>query len=223
MVPLSVRRLVSEWRVAGSPPQSGIAWPRQRWSDRFPAHAAVLAVLPDLLSRPQLRQSCQDAADSPAAALRAFLTVMAWGYGRVGYGPFRVQRILASVPDPGRCLQVAAAELVRSGPTAAYALLGDNGVPRLPGLGPAFGTKYLHFCSPPGDQPALILDRLVATWLRVNTGIRLNQVRWSARTYERYLTAVSGWADELDVTGDELEACIFSVQAKAAGSQWAPG
>jgi hypothetical protein len=222
MVPQAVQRLIDKWRVAGSPAQSGIAWPRQRWSDQFPAHAAALAALPDLLSRPLLRQSCQDAADSPAAALTAFLTVMAWGYGRVGYGPFRVQRIVASVPDPGRCLQAAAATLVRSGPTAAYALLGDNGVPRLPGLGPAFGTKYLYFCSPPGNRPALILDRLVAAWLRANAGIRLNEVRWSARTYERYLAAMSGWAEEMAVTDDELEACIFSDQAKAAGGQWAP-
>lgn len=129
---------------------------------------------------------------------------------------------LASVPDPGRCLQAAAARLVRSGPAAAYAVMGDNGVPRLPGLGPAFGTNYLYFCSPPGNQPALILDRLVAAWLRVNTGIWLNEIRWSARTYERYLAAVSAWPEEMAVTDDELEACIFSDQAKAAGGQWAP-
>jgi hypothetical protein len=87
---------------------------------------------------------------------------MAWGYGRVGYGPFRVRRVLAPVPDPGERLQAAAGELARGGPTAAYALLGDSGVPRLPGPGPAFGTKFLYFCSPPGDRTALILDRLVA-------------------------------------------------------------
>jgi len=144
VVPSAVCRLVDEWRAAGSPPQVGIEWPRQRWVDQFPAHAQGLAALPGRLSRQLVRQACLDAAGTPAAALDAFIAVMAWGYGRVGYGPFRVRRVLASVPDPGERLQVAAGELARGGPAAAYALLGDGGVPRLPGLGPAFGTKFLY-------------------------------------------------------------------------------
>jgi hypothetical protein len=148
---------------------------------------------------------------------------MAWGYGRVGYGPFRVRRVLAPVPDPGERLQAAAGELARGGPTAAYALLGDSGVPRLPGPGPAFGTKFLYFCSPPGDRTALILDRLVAAWLRASTGLRLNEARWSAPTCQRYLEAMSRWAAETAVTADELEACIFLAQARGTGSQRAPG
>lgn len=70
-------------------------------------------------------------------------------------------------------------------------------------------------------RPALILDQLVAGWLKDNAGLRLNQLRWSARTYQRYLTAMSGWADELSVATDELEVCIFSAEARKAGGQWA--
>ena len=221
VVPSAVGRLVGEWRAAGSPPQDGIGWPRQRWMAQFPAHVPVLAALPDRLSRPLVRQACRNAAGTPAAALDAFIAVMAWGYGRVGYGPFRVRRVLASIPDSGERLQAAADELARGGPTAAYALLGDSGVPRLPGLGPAFGTKFLYFCSPPGDRTALILDRLVAAWLRTNTGLRLNEARWSAPTYQRYLEVMSRWAAETAVTADELEACIFQAQARGTGSQWA--
>jgi hypothetical protein len=223
VVPSAVGRLVAEWRAAGSPSQGGIEWPRQRWMAQFPGQVPVLAVLPDRLSRPLVRQACWDAAGTPAAALDAFIAVMAWGYGRVGYGPFRVRRVLASVPDPGERLQAAAGELARGGPAAAYALLGDRGVPRLPGLGPAFGTKFLYFCSPPGGRAALILDRLVAAWLRGNTGLRLNEARWSASAYQRYLEAMSGWAAETAVTADELEACIFQAQARGTGSQWAAG
>jgi hypothetical protein len=118
-------------------------------------------------------------------------------------------------------LQVAASELARCGPVKAYAQLGDNGVPRLPRLGPAFGTKFLYFCSPVGGRPALILDRLVAAWLRANTDLWLNEARWSVQTYERYLTAMFLWADEMAIAADELEACIFSKQAEVTGSQWA--
>ena len=114
------------------------------------------------------------------------------GTGGSGYGPYRVRRVLSSVPDPGARLQAAAGELARGGPTSAYALLGDSGVPRLPGLGPAFGTKFLFFCSPPTSPTALILDRLVAAWLRANTGLRLNETRWSVPAYQRYLETMSG-------------------------------
>jgi hypothetical protein len=223
VVPSAVGRLVVEWRAAGSSSQDGIEWPRQRWMDQFPAHVPVLAALPDQLSRELVRQACRDAAGTPAAALDAFIAVMAWGYGRVGYGPYRVRRVLASVPDPGERLQAAAGELARVGPAAAYVLLGDSGVPRLPGLGPAFGTKFLYFCSPPGGRTALILDRLVAAWLRANTGLRLNEARWSAPAYQRYLEAMSRWAAETAITAEELEACIFQAQARGTSSQWAPG
>lgn len=99
--------------------------------------------------------------------------------------------------------------------------LGDSGVPRLPGLGPAFGTKFLYFCSPPGDRTALILDSLVAAWLRTDTGLRLHEAHWSAPTYQRYLEVMSRWAAETAVTADELEACIFQAEARGTGSQWA--
>ena len=148
---------------------------------------------------------------------------MAWGYGGVGYGPFRVGRVLASVPDPGVRLQAAAAELTRGEPVNAYSLLGDGGVPALPGLGPAFGTKFLYFCPRPPGCTALILDRLVASWLRQNTSLQLNEARWSAATYQRYLMAMSHWAAETAVTPDNLETCIFLHQATDAGSQWSPG
>jgi len=51
--------------------------------------------------------------------------------------------------------------------------------------------------------------------------LALNEARWSVSTYAAYLDAMFGWADELGVAADELEACIFSEQAMLAGSQWA--
>lgn len=145
---------------------------------------------------------------------------MAWGYGRVGYGPHRVQRVLETTRDAGPILRCAADELASGGPVRAYVRLGDHGAARLPGLGPAFGTKFLYFCSPPGG-PALILDRLVAGWLSEHAGLRLNQIRWSASTYLRYLTAMSEWADEMALPADKVETCVFMAAAADTGSQWA--
>jgi hypothetical protein len=220
VIPHPLRRVVNDWRAAGSHSQDGIVWPRQRWTDRFPSHAAMFALLPDRLSRPVVRRACLGAADSPAAAENAFLAVMAWGYGNVGYGPFRVRRLIDASPGAGAQLQAAASKVADGTPVKAYELLGDTGASRLVGLGPAFGTKFLYFCSPTGRPPALILDRLVAAWLRGNTDLSLNETRWSVWTYERYLETMFAWADELGVAADELEACIFSAQAVLVGSQW---
>lgn len=221
VVPHDVRRVADAWRSAGSPVQDGIAWTRQRWIDQFTQFAPALTMLPDRLDRSVIRVACRRAAASAVEAKQAFLAVMAWGYGRVGYGPYRVRRLFDVAPDAGTQLQATARAVAEQGPAAAYAQLGDHGVARLAGLGPAFGTKFLYFCSPPGSPPALILDRLVAQWLRDHTDLLLNEVRWSAATYARYLGSMYAWADELGVTADELEACVFSEQAGLAGSQWA--
>jgi hypothetical protein len=221
VVPDHVRRVVGAWRAAGSPAQDGIVWPRQRWIHQFPQFAPALTMLPDRLNRSVIRGACRRAADSAAETEQAFLAVMAWGYGRVGYGPYRVRRVFDVTPDAGTQLQTAARALAQLGPVAAYARLGDHGVARLAGLGPAFGTKFLYFCSPPGGPPALILDRLMAQWLRHHTDLHLNEVPWSAATYARYLESMYAWAQELVVGADDLEASIFSEQAGLAGSQWA--
>ena len=47
-----------------------------------------------------------------------------------------------------------------------------------------------------------------------------NEVRWSVSTYASYLKTMFGWADELGLTADELEASIFSTQARPGNTQW---
>ena len=135
----------------------------------------------------------------------------------------RLHRVLRATPNAGARLQVAASALVVDRPVMAYAHLGDHGAPRLAHLGPSFGTKFLYFCSATGSQPALILDRLIARWLRENAGLALNESRWSVSTYAGYLDTMFRWADELRIRADDLEACIFSEQAGLVGSQWAHG
>lgn len=153
VVPGSIRQIVETWRAAGAPSQDGIEWPRERWVAAFPAHAATFTALPDHLDRTAVRHACVHAAVSSTDAERAFLAVMAWGYGRVGYGPFRVQRVLAAAPAAGAQLQAAASSAAHGRPVEAYGCQGDHGTARLPHLGPAFGTKFLYFCSPTGLRP----------------------------------------------------------------------
>jgi Putative 8-oxoguanine DNA glycosylase OGG-like protein len=126
----------------------------------------------------------------------------------VGYGPFQVRGVPDAVPNAGARLHAAAGIAVEGQPVDGYACLGDHGIARLP----------------TSSQPALILDRLVARWLRENAGLPLGELWWSVSTYVRYLEIMFGWADELALAAGELELCIFSTQAGGLGdSQWAPG
>jgi hypothetical protein len=220
VVPVAVHRVVDAWRSEGSQPQAGIPWPRRRWRNQFPHHSATLAALPDALSRGTVRRASRDALESPAAAERAFLVAMVWGYGEVGYGPFRVERILSSTTDATARLCAAARVVARDGMMGGYGHLA-SAAGRLRYLGPAFGTKFLFFCSPSSQRPALILDRLVATWLAENAGMSLDHVSWSPPTYKRYIETIYAWAHAEDMQPADLEECIFTAQARRAGSQWA--
>ncbi|MDT0212485.1 hypothetical protein Q9R29_01180 [Rothia sp. ARF10] len=101
-----------------------------------------------------------------------------WGQGPNGYGPHRLRQILMSAPREGRHLEVCLREAV----AAMHSGASVDGYRRLrgavPGLGPAFFTKFLYFAAaasaaggtpiPPDSQkPApLILDAVVAKQVR---------------------------------------------------------
>lgn len=82
----------------GADAQQGIYWPRKRWLATLPEHAAFFRSLPAELDRAAVASRGAEAIDSPAAAVDAFLATMAWGHGRVGYGPFRTARALRATP-----------------------------------------------------------------------------------------------------------------------------
>jgi hypothetical protein len=219
-LPAAVVQVVEGWQARSRPPQPATRWPRERWLAAFPESGQALDSLPEYLDRAAVCAACQDAPGSPAAARHAFLVVMAWGHGRVGYGPWRTARIIQQSPDAADRLAKVAQRLSSRGALDAYGLLG--GGCRLRGLGPAFGTKYLSFCPQGAAGPqALIFDRLVAGWLAQHADVRLNPVPWSPRTYRRYLELVGSWADALAVTSEEVEQCIFQARSVEVGNQWA--
>ena len=155
--------------------------------------------------------------------MSAFVAVMAWGYGSVGYGPYRTTRVLSDTPDAGKRLLAVTRTLADEGALAAYRRLASPRDCRLLGLGPAFGTKYLYFCQPPDQEvTALIHDALVSTWLLREAGLTLSSAVWSVSTYRHYLELMHKWAAELACRPDELEYGIFAAMAADRGSQWAP-
>jgi Putative 8-oxoguanine DNA glycosylase OGG-like protein len=218
-VPEAVLELLGTWQPRGRPGQAGINWPRARWQERFPECEDLFACLPDRLDREHVRVACAGAASTPAAAWQGFMVVMVWGYGRVGYGPWRTARIRSDTPKVQDRLARVAQHLAERGAVDAYRLLAGDC--RLRWLGPAFGTKYLYFCPQRPESQALILDRLVARWLTNQANISVNAGPWSPTTYRRYLDLLGGWAATLSVAADDLERCIFQAQADQQASQWA--
>jgi hypothetical protein len=186
----------------------------------FPELEDWLTHLPPLIGRDDLTGVCERAATTPAEARHAFVSCMIWGFGKVGYGPWRTRRILSDSLDPDERLRATAATLQEAGALGAYRQLATTH--RLRWLGPAFGTKFLFFCPRPRvGYTALILDRLVTTWLSTHCSIDLNPVLWNQSTYERYLFIIHEWAQSIRVRAEEIEQCMFRAQAAVEGNQWA--
>ena len=220
-VPLAARDLIGRWRDDGSPPQPGIEWPRPAWISAFPEHGVAFKARPDLLDRASTRGACMDAAADAQGATRAFVAVMAWGHGKVGYGRWRTRRILTETPDASARLCDVAKTLSADGALAAYRRLANAADCRIVGLGPAFGTKYLYFTQPPPQGPrALIVDALVTEWLDRETDLGFAAGAFSVPTYGRYLEMMHDWAASLGCEPDELESCMFRAIATERGSQW---
>ena len=156
--------------------QPSVEFSPDRWVERAPDHADVFAELPGLLDRASVRGFCDQQSYDDVGGVGVFIASQVWGYGRVGYGPFRLGEALA---DPRLAAVLSSTRaLLRNGRTTdAFRELCVTH--ELPWVGTAFGTKFMHFADPTGS--ALILDSVVACWLRQHTGIRLRCLRERTR------------------------------------------
>lgn len=227
--PLDLVALIDAWESDGRPDQDPIGWNRARWVPEPAAGRSypclngleeLIAALPNPIGRADVREYARRACHGQRQALEAFVASMVWGFGGTGYAAYRTNRVLAASPDAAGHLQAVAQALRSHGPVEGYRAMANEH--RLKWLGPAFGTKYLHFCSSP-DEPALVLDALVATWLNEHCGSGLRPARWSTSQYERYLGDMSSWSDGR-CTPIDLETRVFVAEAsRRRGNQWAKG
>lgn len=152
--------------------------------------------------------------------------VLAWGTGPGQRG--NIRRIESFAHSSGRVrnteLLRQAAQLARSGePAAAYRTLIRRGGGQIPGLGPAFFTKYLYFASESTEGVrALILDARVAGALaragwsslprQAGGGYSYN---WYTATYGSYCDLLHAWAAvesekrDTEIYPDEIERALF--------------
>ncbi|MFG3577803.1 8-oxoguanine DNA glycosylase OGG fold protein [Micromonospora chersina] len=150
---------------------------------------------------------------------------VAWGWGKGGFGPTRLGWILDGntrweAPPRAvmeRRLAGAVETLDREGAVASYRyLLGDG---QIPGLGPAFFTKFLYFAdrAAGGRGCALILDARLARQMGRFWQCRADEPYaadgrspdwlwqgpvWSAYRYHVYLSFVGRIAAELSESGE---------------------
>ncbi len=214
--------LLKKWQIEGSQPQDSFDWSSSRpnWVKAFPAHEGFIARLPSAIGREDVIKICQGKKHS---VIEKFLSVMIWGYGDRGYGPYRVSKML-SQPHAESVLQAAYDLCQASKPKEAYQYLTQN---RIRNLGPAFGTKYLAFCTP-REVGAPILDSFVGLWLKEFAdkdfeGVGLNYLNWNLKTYSRYWDWVKEHAESFSCNPDDVELVIFrnAEEVFSSSSKWA--
>lgn len=142
---------------------------------------------------------------------RLLIASYAWGTGRTGYGPFRCNRILREPhieESPCEGVRLANSE----SPVNAYYYLNNRTKGHVPGLGPAFFTKFLYFAGRNSPRPhALILDQVLVGAIRtISTNPRLLAgASWRTTIYAFYLAYVDHLAQRVGVPTDEIECRIF--------------
>lgn len=216
-IPDALNTAVQRWRERGEPSQPPSRWSRESWLRHFPQHHSFISALPERIDRPEATRHAVHATTTDGAE-RAFLVAMIWGYGPVGYGPWRTARVLAENPRAAERLAGVARAAQEHGGVAAFRDLAGK---RLRYLGVAFGTKYLRFVTaaiPSEHASTPILDAVVRRWLVTHAGVYLNIDEWRPSVYERYVALLTSWSAELALTADTVEELIFRSAISQTGS-----
>lgn len=201
-------RLVENWKAEGSPQQEGFEWTssRNNWIKSFPGEAKFISKLPNKIDREAVTQICQ----AKRYGIREkFLSVMIWGYGDRGYGPYRVTQMLNQVHTENVLENVF--EICQSGnPTMGYEFLRKN---RIRILGPSYSTKFLSFCTP-RVIGSPIYDSYIAYWVAAFASKEFSDVRttsevWNSKTYMHYWNWVKAHSNALNCYPDEIEFVLF--------------
>lgn len=200
--------LIDAWRMQGSPEQESFPWARSRyaWQALGDDFGIKIDYIPDLIDRQFLWSL--NATQVPVEKI--FLAVMIWGYGDIGYGPFRVRQMFES-PNFVDAISTARDLCSNHQILDAYACLKESKIRQ---LGPSFGTKALAFFHDRNDGPA-ILDSVVAKWCNKYARDYLGEVPinaevWSLKTYSRYMAWITKMSTSHSLPASSIEQLIFS-------------
>ncbi|MDQ0679739.1 hypothetical protein QFZ30_003121 [Arthrobacter pascens] len=214
-VPPQLQRLFDEWDGEGRPAQRSFPWKGGGWKRWLPEHSNAIESLQNPLGRSGVTKLCSGVSDEHAA-MHGFLAASIWGFGDAGYGPYRTRAILDNNPSFARDLLQFAKVAQTLGGLAAFehAVNGRRATRNyFRGYGPAFATKFIYFTTKaaPDVETSPVMDKIVATWFRKHVPGSALRLDWhSAESYKHYLTCVKQWANELEITSDEVEQLIFT-------------
>lgn len=202
------------------PPQRAFGYDPEKWLKwlgDIPGATDAINSLPDAVDRDIIRQAVSDLENDNLAG--AFIAVMIWGHGTVGYGPYRTLQVLSDNFRDGKKLSDAVVGRLQDsisvareqGSVAGFSHLNNDG--KLRGLGPSFFTKWLYYITATGPQgedgAAPILDDEVINWINDNAGEQLKYKR--TPSYERYLDLVTAWGAPYDLSPVDIEERIFRI------------
>lgn len=166
-------------------------------------------------------------AEDRAVQRDAFIAAMVWGHGRVGYGPSRVERIMAQPGFEEQLADVTRITLEQGGPAAFEHVRQQrkSGVGCLKHLGAAFGTQYLYFLTKAHRESdiAPVLDSVVRAWFAEHVkdvDVRIGGGWTYPRKYATYVETMQAWGEELKIPADDVERLIFLQQQGATQEPW---
>ncbi len=145
--------------------------------------------------------------ETPSAIRILFLATMLWGYGTVGYGPWRMAHITSNIEQLDEVLFNSLRAIKRGSVRTAFTVFQDA---HIPFLGPAYFTKYLYFaglgCGI--DHYPLILDTRILQSLSALIGKR-TFAEGTVEDYKNYVMTLHEWAEMLDCRADSIEYLLF--------------
>lgn len=230
-IPTALKTAYTQWSGHGRPTQIASQWNTDAWVGRLSDHEAFLRGLDtNRLNRDQVVDVAPDI-ENEETAVHVFLLAMLWGYGTVGYGPYRTHRIL-SRPEAKTALYEVAQAAQQYGGLSAFELIADRRKRSgsfLKYLGPAFGTKYIYFVTAQADrkESTPVMDAVVQRWFREHVeDCPLTVVWWHTESYRKYLRCLDTWAGELEkefgdpIRRDEVEYLIFASGSGFERNSW---
>lgn len=206
------------------PDAQTIPYRRQHWVTYIgndEDFAYIVETYPDTISRGNIAAIARKAhaTKDKVWIRRLFLATMIWGYGTVGYGPYRTLHMI-NAPQALDILQTTFMLISTNNLLAAYQQF------RLSKCGPAFFTKYFYFIGMGHDYRPLplVLDSVVARtleeWLHLeisqfarvvrNKQGRITALGYHSQGYYKYVHLMNTWAQSLGCRADSIELLLFS-------------
>lgn len=226
-VPSDLRTEYRKWTDDGQPPQEAFKWNSSSWKRQLEEYGEFFDSLhvtelnrDDVVAKAREANGGSGDVKTEDVAVKVFLLAMLWGYGKVGYGPYRTRRVLNEDSAVSELLEVARKAQCKGG-LAAFQHIADKrkSGPYLKWLGPSFGTKYIYFLTAMMDNGTVettpVMDAVVQRWFGHHAKDHSLRVDfWHVKSYETYLCFLKGWAKELPSDGstlkvDDVEYLIF--------------